>query len=99
MHNRGASGGLAGACLKTPKSENRQTSANIQSASHTEILTLPEYLLSVRVERPAWESIDFHGLKSIDVNESLAQFDLKRDQLKDGSFRAIIPHKVGEGGS
>ncbi len=41
-----------------------------------------EYLLSVRVERPAWESIDFHGLKSIDVNESLAQFDLKRDKLK-----------------
>ena len=58
-----------------------------------------EYLLSVRVERPAWESIDFRGLKSIDVSESLAQFDLKRDQLKDGSFRAIIPHTVQAGGS
>jgi len=41
MRNRGASGGLAGAYLKKQKSENRQTSANIQSASHTEILTLP----------------------------------------------------------
>src|SRR5674476_556557 len=37
----GASGGLAGAYLKKPESEYRQTSANIQSASHTEILTLP----------------------------------------------------------
>lgn len=51
-----------------------------------------EYLLSVRVERPAWESIDIKGLKSIDINESLAQFDFKRDQLKNGTFRAIIPH-------
>ena len=58
-----------------------------------------EYLLSVRVERPAWESIDFHGLKSIDVNEALAQFDLNRDQLKDGSFKAVIPHTVHVGGS
>ena len=37
----GASGGLAGAYLKIPKSEHRQTSANIPIASHTEILTLP----------------------------------------------------------
>ena len=58
-----------------------------------------EYLLSVRVERPAWESIDFHGLKFIDVNEALAQFDVKRDQLKDGAFKVIIPHTVHVGGS
>ena len=58
-----------------------------------------EYLLSVRVERPTWESIDFHGMKAIDVNEALAQFDLKRDQLKDGAFKAIIPHTVHVGGS
>ena len=49
-----------------------------------------EYLLSVRVERQGWESIDFQGLKSIDVNDSLAQFDIQRDQLKNGAFKAII---------
>ena len=53
----------------------------------------------MRVDRPAWESIDFHRLKAIDVNEALAQFDFKRDQLKDGSFKAIIPHTVHVGGS
>jgi hypothetical protein len=49
-----------------------------------------EYLLSVRVERQGWESIDFQGLKSIDVNDSLTQFDIQRDQLKNGAFKAII---------
>ena len=38
----GASGGLAGAFLKKPETKNRQTSDNIPTASHTEILTPPE---------------------------------------------------------
>jgi hypothetical protein len=43
----GASGGLAGACLKKkPETKNRQTSDNIPIASHTEILTLPTLLKS-----------------------------------------------------
>src|ERR1035437_6089857 len=40
----GASGGLAGAHLKRSKSQHRQTSANIPTASHTEIRTLPTAL-------------------------------------------------------
>lgn len=51
-----------------------------------------EYLLSLRVERLRWESLDFRGLSSVDVTESLAQFDLKRDQLKNGYFKEITPY-------
>lgn len=51
-----------------------------------------EYLISIRVDRSAWELLDFSGLSAIDVTESLTQFELKRDQLKSGAFKSIIPH-------
>lgn len=50
----GTSGGLVGAYFKNPRSENHQISANIQTASHTEILTLPP----IQVVEPGLLSAD-----------------------------------------
>ncbi len=50
-----------------------------------------EYLYSVRVRRNDWARIQFDRLQSIDVIESLAQFELRRDMTKTGVFRAIDP--------
>lgn len=51
-----------------------------------------EYLLSVRVSRSAWSSINFENLEEIDVIEALSAFDLKRSMSKTGVFRAIEPY-------
>jgi hypothetical protein len=50
-----------------------------------------DYLYSVNVERSDWESIDFGALGMIDVVESLAQFDLRRQMTKTGIFKPIQP--------
>lgn len=50
-----------------------------------------EYLYSVRVDRCAWSRINFDNLQNLDVVEVLAQFDLKRNMTKTGSFKAIEP--------
>lgn len=50
-----------------------------------------DYLYSVNVERSAWERIDFEMLEMIDVVESLAQFDLRRQMTKTGIFKPIQP--------
>jgi hypothetical protein len=56
-----------------------------------------EYLLSVRVDRAAWEENDFGHLGAIDVVEALARFDLRRDMTKAGQIRAITPHAASDG--
>ncbi len=53
-----------------------------------------EYLLSVRATRADWQKIDFKGLEAIDVAQALSMFELVRDQLKSGHFKAITPHQV-----
>lgn len=50
-----------------------------------------DYLYSVSVERSDWERIDFELLAMVDVVESLAQFDLRRQMTKTGIFRPIEP--------
>jgi Protein of unknown function (DUF4236) len=50
-----------------------------------------EYLYSVRVERTAWSRIRFDNLQNLDIVEALAQFDLRRNMTKTGSFKAIEP--------
>lgn len=52
-----------------------------------------EYLISVKAHRSAWESVDFSGLEAIDAAQALSTFDLIRDQLKSGAFKAITPHQ------
>lgn len=50
-----------------------------------------DYLYSVGVERSDWERIDFGLLEMVDVVESLAQFDLRRQMTKTGIFKPIRP--------
>lgn len=52
-----------------------------------------DYLLSARVTRDAWSTIDFGHLQSIDPVEALQRFDLRRDMSKSGIFKPIAPHK------
>ena len=51
-----------------------------------------DYLLSVRVRRQDWEANDFGHLAAIDVTAALARHDLRRDMLKSGALKAIVPH-------
>jgi hypothetical protein len=50
-----------------------------------------EYLYSVRLDRTSWSRINFDNLQNLDVVEALAQFDLKRNMTKTGSFKPIEP--------
>lgn len=50
-----------------------------------------DYLFSVNVKRSDWERIDFQQLATMDVVESLAQFELRRQMTKTGVFKPIEP--------
>ena len=50
-----------------------------------------EYLYSVRVDRNAWSRINFGNLQNMDVEETFAQFELRRNMTKAGSFKAVEP--------
>lgn len=52
-----------------------------------------EYLISVKAQRPDWQAVDFKGLGEIEVAQALSRFELVRDQLKSGAFKAITPHQ------
>jgi hypothetical protein len=51
-----------------------------------------DYLLSVRVARQEWLQIDVSGLRSVDVVEALARFELLRVMSKTGVFKSVTPH-------
>jgi len=51
-----------------------------------------DYLLSVRVLRPDWSTMDFAHLASLDVTEALNRFDLRREMSKSGVLKPITPH-------
>jgi hypothetical protein len=53
-----------------------------------------EYLVSVMVARADWQQLDFEGLDDIDAASALSRFNLVREQLKSGHFRAITPHQA-----
>lgn len=50
-----------------------------------------EYLLSVTVERSAWDAIDFEGLHQVDPVEALAAFEIRRKMTVTGIFTEIEP--------
>jgi len=50
-----------------------------------------EYLYSVKVDRSLWSRINFENLNNLDVVDSLAQFDLRRNMTKTGKFKPIDP--------
>lgn len=50
-----------------------------------------DYLLSVRVDRPGWQAIDFSNLDDVDPIAALERFELVRDMTKTGVFRPITP--------
>ncbi len=49
------------------------------------------YLFSVIVSRIHWEAINFNSLESIDLLEAFIRFELRRDMLKTGLFKAVQP--------
>jgi hypothetical protein len=50
-----------------------------------------QYLFSVIVPRISWEAINFNSLESIDLLEAFIRFELRRDMLKTGLFKAVQP--------
>lgn len=50
-----------------------------------------EYLYSVRVDRGSWSRIRFDNLQELDVVDSLAQFDIRRNMTKTGGFKPVQP--------
>jgi len=51
--------------------------------------TVDHYLLSVVVTRAAWGQLNFTELRSIDVIEALARFQMRREMTKTGIFKPI----------
>ena len=74
-----------------PNSEDVIFSGYSQRASKSTGQIADEYLISVRVNRSAWEGIDFSNLESLDVSEALARFELREPVTKTGIFKAIQP--------
>jgi hypothetical protein len=50
-----------------------------------------EYLYSVKVSREKWSQINFANLDNLDITESLATFELRRNATKTGFFKAVDP--------
>ena len=50
-----------------------------------------DYLLSVRVPREVWERLDFEHLPALDVTQALAAYELRRDMMKSGGLKTIVP--------
>ena len=52
-----------------------------------------DYVLSVRIRRSEWESINFTKLQDVDPAEALARFELVRSYDRAGRLREIVPLK------
>lgn len=50
-----------------------------------------QYVLSAVVPRSAWAQINFADLRSLDVIEALARFELRREMSKTGIFKPVTP--------
>jgi hypothetical protein len=74
-----------------PNTQEVVLSAYSQRPNSATAQAVEEYLYSVRVDRNSWSRIDFSNLKNLDVVESLAQFDLRRNMTKTGAFTPIGP--------
>ncbi|MBA3966457.1 MAG: DUF4236 domain-containing protein [Nitrospirales bacterium] len=74
-----------------PNAQEVVLSAYSQRADRSTGHVNDEYLYSVRVNRALWSRINFGNLQSLDVVDVLAQFDLRRNMTKAGSFKPIEP--------
>ncbi|MFC1352635.1 MAG: hypothetical protein G8D89_09620, partial [gamma proteobacterium symbiont of Clathrolucina costata] len=52
-----------------------------------------EYLLSVRIDRDIWRSINFSNLPAVDPVSSLELFELNRKMTTTGIFKPIDPYR------
>lgn len=75
----------------SPKIESVVLSAYSQRPDKATGQVGDQYLYSVKIARDKWRAIDFGNLANLDVVESLARFDLRRDMSKTGVFKAIEP--------
>ncbi len=82
---------LGEAFAASPAIRKVSVSSYSQRASKVNGQINDEYLYSVQVNRSQWEMIRFENLTEIDVVESLAAFDLRRDMTKTGIFKPIVP--------
>ena len=55
-----------------------------------------DYLYSVKVQRSAWQAINFSALPDLDVVAALDQFELRRNMSVTGIFKAIEPFPIAE---
>ncbi len=74
-----------------PSAEEVILSAFSQRQSKATGAVIDEYLYSVRVQRGDWSGIDFTRLQGLDATAALESFELKRDMIKMGLFRPILP--------
>jgi len=56
-----------------------------------------EYLYSVRATRDAWAHINFANLSALDVVTALERFELRREMLKSGRLRSVVPFSSQSG--
>lgn len=66
-------------------------SAYSQRISRTTAHLEDEYLYSLRVTRDDWERINFNRVSDLDLVETFARFDLRRQMSKTGVFKVIEP--------
>lgn len=52
-----------------------------------------EYLISVQIDRAAWQDIDFDNLANVDPIHALARYPTRRKMTKTGLFQPIDPFK------
>jgi hypothetical protein len=58
-----------------------------------------EYLLSVRVSRAKWATLNFAGLSELDLPLCLAAFELRRKMTVTGIFTLVEPFESADDGS
>jgi hypothetical protein len=54
--------------------------------------TRDDYLISARIERRIWATLNFQDLETLSLTECFQLFDLRRDMTKTGIFRPILPY-------
>jgi len=82
---------LGEAFAALPSANTVVLSAYSQRPSKTTGQVSDEYLYSVRVSRDEWRGINFGNLDQIDIVDSLASFELRRDMTKTGIFKPVQP--------
>lgn len=74
-----------------PKSETVVASGYSQRRDPATGQLRDDYLLSVQARRVEWEQNDFAHLSAIDVAQALDRFELRRNMLKSGVLKPVVP--------